>query len=226
MKQELVMEEEQINEVAEPEMAEPVEEVETPKAKPEVEAPKVEVELQVTDLPGVGAATAEKLASVGFDSLMSIAVATPGELVNAAGVSEAVARKIINASRDGMNMGFVTGEEVLKKRDNVMKISTGAPGFDAILGVANARKTLLAGFTAVRNVGAPDFNDVSLHKAIDANSNAVTLKVMADPGFQKQLRDVGAEPVADSNPEKAARFVQSEINRWTPIIKRTGFTIN
>jgi len=129
MKQELVMEEEQ-------EKVEAV--IETPESTmdktPEIETPKVEVELKVTDLPGVGAATAEKLASVGFDSLMAIAVATPGELVNAAGVSEAVARKIINASRDGMNMGFTTGEEVLKKRDKVMKISTGAAGFDAILG--------------------------------------------------------------------------------------------
>jgi len=56
--------------------------------------------------------------------------------------------------------------------------------------------------------------------------HAATLKVMANPAFQKQLRDVGAEPVTDSSPEKAARFVQSEIKRWTPIIKRTGFTIN
>jgi imidazolonepropionase-like amidohydrolase len=42
------------------------------------------------------------------------------------------------------------------------------PGFAAILGTVNARKTLLAGFTTVRNVGAPAFYDVSLHKAIDA----------------------------------------------------------
>lgn len=101
--------------------------------KAEEIAPK-QAELTVMDLPGVGAATAEKLASVGFDNLMSIAVATPGELVNAAGVSEAVARKIINASRDGMNMGFMSGEDVMTKREGVMRISTGAPGFDAILG--------------------------------------------------------------------------------------------
>ncbi|MBR9702757.1 DNA repair and recombination protein RadA [Candidatus Woesearchaeota archaeon] len=101
--------------------------------KVEPEEPK-QTELTVTDLPGVGAATAEKLASVGFDNLMSIAVATPSELVNAAGVSEAVSRKIINAARDGMNMGFMSGEDVMKKREQVMRISTGASGFDAILG--------------------------------------------------------------------------------------------
>ena len=38
----------------------------------------------------------------------------------------------------------------------------------AIWGVANARKTLDAGFTTVRNVGAPGFADVALRDAIDA----------------------------------------------------------
>ena len=35
-------------------------------------------------------------------------------------------------------------------------------------GVANAKTTLMAGFTSVRNVGAPDFMDVALRNAIDA----------------------------------------------------------
>jgi imidazolonepropionase-like amidohydrolase len=38
---------------------------------------------------------------------------------------------------------------------------------EAIDGVANARKTLLAGFTAVRNVGAGGFTDVALRDAIN-----------------------------------------------------------
>lgn len=39
--------------------------------------------------------------------------------------------------------------------------------FGAILGVSNARKTLLAGFTSIRNVGAGNFDDLALRKAID-----------------------------------------------------------
>src|SRR4029078_12305357 len=35
----------------------------------------------------------------------------------------------------------------------------------AIIGVANAQKTLLAGFTTIRNVGAPDFDDMALRTA-------------------------------------------------------------
>ena len=39
-------------------------------------------------------------------------------------------------------------------------------GFGAILGVANAQKTLLGGFTTIRNVGAPNFDDMALRSAI------------------------------------------------------------
>jgi imidazolonepropionase-like amidohydrolase len=40
------------------------------------------------------------------------------------------------------------------------------PGLAAILGAANAQKTLMAGFTTVRNVGAPRFEDVGLRFAV------------------------------------------------------------
>jgi imidazolonepropionase-like amidohydrolase len=40
-------------------------------------------------------------------------------------------------------------------------------GTAAIIGVANAQKTLLAGFTTIRNVGAPNFDDMALRKAVN-----------------------------------------------------------
>lgn len=45
---------------------------------------------------------------------------------------------------------------------------TVTPTDEAIRGVANARKTLLAGFTAARNLGASGYSDVSLRNAIDS----------------------------------------------------------
>ncbi|MEZ5428839.1 MAG: amidohydrolase family protein [Pyrinomonadaceae bacterium] len=39
--------------------------------------------------------------------------------------------------------------------------------FGAILAVGNAEKTLLAGFTTIRNVGAPNFDDLAIRKAIN-----------------------------------------------------------
>jgi imidazolonepropionase-like amidohydrolase len=38
----------------------------------------------------------------------------------------------------------------------------------AIIGVANANKTLMAGFTTIRNVGAPEFQDMALRSAVNA----------------------------------------------------------
>ena len=97
----------------------------------EQEKPK---EMTVTDLPGVGAATAEKLETVGYSDLMSIAVATPGELIEASGVSEASAKKMIISARANLDMGFESGEDILKKRDNVIRITTGSNVFDTLMG--------------------------------------------------------------------------------------------
>ncbi len=90
--------------------------------------------LTVQDLPGVGAATAEKLEQAGYKDLLSVAVATLGELVEIAGVTEATARKMINAARDSMKMGFETGMDVLRKRENISKISTGSESFNTLMG--------------------------------------------------------------------------------------------
>jgi predicted flap endonuclease-1-like 5' DNA nuclease len=68
-------------------------------------------EVTVYDLPGVGAATAEKLKEAGYDSVMSVAVASLGKLVEDSGVSESVARKMIQAARDSLKMGFISGSD-------------------------------------------------------------------------------------------------------------------
>ncbi len=90
--------------------------------------------LGLTDLPGVGAATAEKLESAGYHDLMSVAVSSVGELIEVTGVSEAVARKMINAARDSMKMGFETGMDILRRREAVTKLSIGSATFDTLMG--------------------------------------------------------------------------------------------
>src|SRR3990167_3983879 len=90
-------------------------------------------ETKIEDLPGVGAATAEKLRDAGYSNLMSLAVASPGELTEAASVGEAVARKIINTARNKLDMGFESGEDLLEKRKNIIRISTGRKAFDSLL---------------------------------------------------------------------------------------------
>ncbi len=88
----------------------------------------------IYDLPGVGAATAEKLMAVGFTDMMAIAVATPAQLIDATGMGEAVAKKLIACARASLELGFLSGEDLLKKRASVIKISTGSPALDKLMG--------------------------------------------------------------------------------------------
>lgn len=90
-------------------------------------------EMRIEDLPGVGAATAEKLREAGYMSLMSIAVATPGELTETVGMGEAAARKVINVARGNLDMGFTSGDELLKKRESIIRVPTGSSAFDALV---------------------------------------------------------------------------------------------
>src|SRR3989338_3031974 len=91
-------------------------------------------EKTLVDLPGGGPATLEKLEAVGYNDLMSVAVATSGERIDATGMTDAAAKKIIAAARASLEMGFESGEDILKKRELVIKLSTGSKAFDALVG--------------------------------------------------------------------------------------------
>jgi len=88
----------------------------------------------LTDLPGVGPATAEKLINAGFRSLEAIAIATPGELAAATGVSEKAAQKIIIAARSLLDIGFKTADIIYEQRLKVSRITTGSRNLDKLLG--------------------------------------------------------------------------------------------
>jgi DNA repair protein RadA len=91
-------------------------------------------EYKITDLPGVGPAVATKLAEAGVTELMNIAVLTPPELSDMSGVSEAVARKIIQASRKMLDLGFQTASDFSKSRKEINHISTGSKNVNELLG--------------------------------------------------------------------------------------------
>jgi len=91
-------------------------------------------ESELTDLPGIGPAVSAKLESAGVFDMMSLAVMSPGVLSDTAGVSSAVARKAIQAARDILDLGFTTGIEYAKKRENICHITTGSKNFDGLLG--------------------------------------------------------------------------------------------
>ena len=97
----------------------------------EEEAPEVKIE----DLPGVGPATAEKLREAGFDDLLALAVMSPGDLADQAELGEAVATKIIGAAKKMANIGgFVSGDALLERRREVLKLSSKVQSIDDLLG--------------------------------------------------------------------------------------------
>lgn len=102
----------------------------------ELEKPKIKMKKirSIEDLPGIGPATLEKLSGSGFNDLMSIAVATPGEIVGAADVSESTAKKVIAVARANMELNFESGEQLLQKRMQAIKITSGSEEFDKLLG--------------------------------------------------------------------------------------------
>jgi tripartite-type tricarboxylate transporter receptor subunit TctC len=50
-----------------------------------------------------------------------------------------------------------------------------------------------------------------------------THALLQDEEFQKPLINSGSEPAVDSGPAAVERMVTSELARWTPIMKATGF---
>jgi len=95
---------------------------------------KEKSEYKITDLPGVGPALASKLEAAGITDLMGIAILSPTELGSIAGCSEAVARKAIQASRKMLNLEFEDGTEYMKKREELLTITTGSRNLDNLLG--------------------------------------------------------------------------------------------
>jgi len=89
----------------------------------------------IKELPGVGPATAEKLMDSGYKDLLAIAVESPRVLADVAEIGEATAGKIINAAKKAADIGgFETGDQVLQKRKEIGKLSTGAETFDELIG--------------------------------------------------------------------------------------------
>lgn len=82
----------------------------------------------------MGPAIAEKLRSAGYDSVESLAVATTGDLMEAAEIGLRVALKVINSARDASKMGYEKAIEVLERRKHLGHITTGSQFLDKIVG--------------------------------------------------------------------------------------------
>jgi DNA repair protein RadA len=86
----------------------------------------------IEDLPGVGPATSQKLRDLGYHTVESLAMATAREL-EPVGVGEKKAFSIIEAARSSIGVSFVRADELLKMRQNVLRLTTGSEALDKIV---------------------------------------------------------------------------------------------
>ncbi len=89
---------------------------------------------KIEDLPGVGEAAAKKLFDAGYKTLETIAVASPMELKEVAGLGDGTADKAIKAARDALEMGFESADILAEKRKLVGRITTGSTEIDSLIG--------------------------------------------------------------------------------------------
>ncbi len=92
-------------------------------------------EVALEDLPGVGGTIADKLRESGYTDLMELAVASPGDVAEAAEIGTATAQKIIGEARRRADVGgFESGVTLLERRKNLGRVTTGAKSLDDLLG--------------------------------------------------------------------------------------------
>ena len=103
--------------------------------------------------------------------------------------------------------------------------------FGAILAVGNAERTLMAGFTTIRNVGASNFDDIALRKAINegwvsgprmmaaAHSIGITGGHCDDNAYRPGLSDGDYKTGIADGPEQVRAAVRYQVKYGADVIK-------
>ncbi len=189
-------------------------------------------------LPGVGAATAEKLSTSGYDTLLSIAVATPGEIVEMAGVTELAARKIINVARDKLEMGFESADEVLKRREMIEKIYTNSNSLNALIGggfetgaITEAFGAYGSGKCVAKDTKVIYFNSSKSHletiEEVYNKYSAINGETPFEDGFVVEVPQVEVLGLTEKGIErtKASVIYKEKTGKLMRIVTRRGRTI-
>lgn len=105
------------------------------------------------------------------------------------------------------------------------------PSYGAILGVENARRTLMAGFTSVRVVGSPAFDDMAIRQAIDdgrvigpridaaGHSLGITGGHCDENGWRPGLLQLGPQQGVADGPEQVRAAVRYQVKYGATVIK-------
>ena len=96
--------------------------------------PKEKAPHELEDLPGIGPTSAEKLRAAGIDSLEKVAASFPANISEACGISQDAAKKAIEAAREATTINYETAKAILKRREDIGRISTGSKDLDEMIG--------------------------------------------------------------------------------------------
>ncbi|MDV3104670.1 DNA repair and recombination protein RadA [Thermococcus waiotapuensis] len=193
------------------------------------------------DLPGVGPATAEKLREAGYDTIEAIAVASPLELKEIAGISEGAALKIIQAAREAANIGtFMRADEYLQKRATIGRIFTGSKALDKLLGggietqaVTEVFGEFGSGKCFARDTGIYYENDTLVHfetiEDMYLKYASVSGELPFDNGYAVPLETVSVYTLDPDSGEirrtKAAYIYRERVEKLAEIKLSTGQTL-
>jgi DNA repair protein RadA len=81
----------------------------------------------------IGSAISQNLRDLGFHTIENLAMATAKELEQA-GISKKRARELIQKARSCMPLPFIRGDELVKMRESVLRLTTGSNMLDKLLG--------------------------------------------------------------------------------------------
>ncbi len=175
----------------------------------------------------------------GGEPVRNAVILVRGERVEAVGAGLAVPRdaRVVDWSRHTVLPGFIDAHvhlagRVVNEGDWVNAAVREQVADDAIFGVRNARLTLLAGFTTVRNVGARGFADVALRNAINAgrvpgprilaggNSLGISGGHCDDNGYAPYvLREPGPMEGIANGPEQIREAIRLQVKYGADVIK-------
>ena len=205
------------------------------------QAPQRGIRPEAPEGKGVVALKAARLIDgTGAPAVNNAVVIVTDNRITAVGDSRSVrvpsGAKVIDLGNATLLPGFIDAHthlmgRVLGDPEGENAVVRDYAGFGAILGVPHAHDTLMAGFTSVRNVGASNFNDVALRKAIDegwvpgprmqtaGNSLGITGGHCDTNGYRPGIIDRGIEDGIANGPDEIRAAVRYQVKYGADVIK-------
>ncbi len=163
-----------------------------------------------------------------------------GDRITAAGAASSITipagTRVIDLGNSTLLPGFIDTHTHIIGRDLSDPASDHADltdyrGYPVIVGVDNARKTLLAGFTTIRNLGASGFDDIALRTAINdgvvpgprmqsaGHSIGITGGHCDTNGYRPGVADGDYRTGQADGPEEARKAVRYQVKYGADAIK-------